>query len=245
MRRGASRCARLLCPTVVALLLLVAPAARSLGGEVSGRVVYDGVPPSPSRVYMSADPVCERMHPEGVDAPALRVSADGGVSGALVYVTTGLEEKATYPLPPGPALLETRGCQFVPHVIGLRAGQVLEIRNADATFHGVLARPTANTGFHDGLASAGQVLRKRFDHPELPVKLKCEVHPWMTAYAGVFAHPFFATSNGTGEYRIAGLAPGTYTLSVWHETLGAASAEIKVPRDAPANLDFHFAGNRP
>jgi hypothetical protein len=50
----------------------------------------------------------------------------------------------------------------------------------------------------------------------------------MAAHVGVLPHPFFAVSDATGAFRIAGLPPGTYTLEAWHEVLGTRTAEVTV-----------------
>ena len=57
--------------------------------------------------------------------------------------------------------------------------------------------------------------------------IKCDVHGWMTAYAGVFANPFFSVSGTDGKYKISGLPPGTYEIEAWHEKLGTQTAKVK------------------
>ena len=39
--------------------------------------------------------------------------------------------------------------------------------------------------------------------------IKCDVHPWMQSYMGVFSHPFFAVTGGDGKFTIANLPAGT------------------------------------
>jgi hypothetical protein len=67
-----------------------------------------------------------------------------------------------------------------------------------------------------------------FDQPEVMVPFKCDGHPWMSAYAGIVPHPFYAVSAADGTFEIPRLPAGTYTLEVWHEELGVRTAEVTV-----------------
>ena len=78
-----------------------------------------------------------------------------------------------------------------------------------------------------------------FDKAEAPFKVKCDVHPWMGAFLGVFDHPYFAVTDDSGSYTISGLAPGKYVIEAWHEKLGSQIADITVD-DGGASQDFIF-----
>ena len=79
---------------------------------------------------------------------------------------------------------------------------------------------------------------KQFDADQI-VKLKCDVHPWMTAYVLVSSNPFFAVTGDDGTFKITGLPPGNYTVEAWHERYGAKTAQITVA-DKPAVAVFAF-----
>jgi hypothetical protein len=72
------------------------------------------------------------------------------------------------------------------------------------------------------------------------VPIRCDVHPWMRAHAGVLSHPYFAVSAADGSYKIAGLVDGEYTVAVWHEKLGPQEQKVKVAGATPAALDFEL-----
>ena len=78
-----------------------------------------------------------------------------------------------------------------------------------------------------------------FDKSEDPFKIKCDVHPWMGAYLGVFDHPYFAVTDDSGSYTISGLPAGKYVIEAWHEKLGSQTADITVD-DSGASQDFSF-----
>jgi hypothetical protein len=58
--------------------------------------------------------------------------------------------------------------------------------------------------------------------------VKCDVHGWMQAFIRVDPHPFHAVTGASGGYRITGIPPGDYTMSVWHERLGVQRRRVSV-----------------
>ena len=71
-------------------------------------------------------------------------------------------------------------------------------------------------------------------------QIKCDVHPWMSAYMGVFTHPFFSVTKTDGKYTISGLDAGSYEITVWHEKLGTQTAAVTVSGSDTKNQDFKF-----
>jgi hypothetical protein len=80
-----------------------------------------------------------------------------------------------------------------------------------------------------------------FPKPENMFQVKCDVHPWMSAYIGVFTHPFFAVTKPDGKFSIPNLDAGTYEITVWHERLGTQTASITVGANETKAQDFKFA----
>ena len=83
-------------------------------------------------------------------------------------------------------------------------------------------------------------LDRKFDKPEVMVKFKCDVHPWMTAYAGVLPHPFYAVTGDDGAFAIKDLPPGTYVIEAWHEKYGRLTKTVALAEDAAAPVEFVF-----
>lgn len=222
-----------------------APAAdaRPMGelgsSAVSGRVTFEGTPPAPRPVRMSSDPGCLPAG-EGATSEAVLVAGDGGLQNVFVYVKSGLPD-AQYPAPSTPVVLDQDGCRYTPHVFGVQVGQPVEIRNSDKTLHNVHTTPAANSGFNFGQPAGVPAVARVFNEAEVMVPFKCDVHPWMSAYAGVVAHPFFAVSAADGSFSIAQLPAGTYTLEAWHEELGTRTAEVTVDGTGAAEVSFTFA----
>jgi len=220
----------------------MAPAATA--GTIVGRVSYLGAPPPPRRIQMTADPECDRMNPTGIASQTLVIGSDGSLAGVVVSIKSGLDEDVKYAVPASPVFLDQKGCMFVPHVLGIQVGQVLEIKNSDTTMHSVHAAPATGDVFNTPMPMINQVIKKKFNARDIAVRIKCDVHPWMSAYVAVVEHPFFAVSSNDGSYAIENIPAGTYTVEAWHETLGIrTSASVKIGDDRLAKLDFSFVGN--
>jgi len=211
------------------------PAGRA---TITGRVLLAGTPPAQAKLKMDADPVCQQQHTAAVHAQGVVVN-NGGLQYAFVYVKGGLEGQP-FPTPTQPAVFDQRGCVYQPHVLGLQANQPLQIVNSDPTLHNVNAKPKQSTPFNLAMPTKGMTITKTFAKPEVMVPVKCNVHPWMQAYIGVVAHPFFSVSGPDGAFTIAGLPPGTYTLEAWHETLGTATETVTVADGQTQSVSFTF-----
>src|SRR5204862_5125841 len=123
--------------------------------------------------------------------------------------------------PAEPKLLQQVGCEFVPYVVGLRAGQTLLVRNSDPVLHNVHAIPAVGTNKESNNAQpAGAAdLRLMFSEPELFLRIRCDLHPWMLAYVCVWPHGAFAVTDLNGSFEIANVPAGEYTLIAAHRKL--------------------------
>lgn len=212
-----------------------APAADA--GGVSGTVTFAGTD-TDTPIAFSADPVCASLHKTPVDTNEI-AAKDGKLANVFVYVKTGLEGK-TFPAPAEKKELDQQGCLYTPRVQGVQTGQPLTIKNTDATLHNVHALATTNQEFNQAQPNGLPPFDKTFDKQELMVHVKCDVHPWMTAYVGVLPHPYFATSGEDGSFSIKNLPPGKYTLEAWHEKYGTQTQEITVVEGKPVDLKLAF-----
>ena len=220
-----------------AAVVVAAPAANAQTSSISGRVSFAGTPPAPSRVKVSGDPSCERMHPDGYEIVTVDV-ADGGLANALVWLKSGVAGQ--HPAPAEPVLLDQRGCVFLPRVLAVRPGQPIKIRNSDDALHNIHPRPRANAEFNIGQPRRGMESQRTFDRQEIMIPVGCDVHPWMRAYVSVIDHPFFAVTRPDGRYEISGVPPGDYEIEVVHETLGSQKHSVTVKAGEGASADFVF-----
>lgn len=214
------------------------PAAGN--GVIRGKVLFSGVVPSPVILDMAADPVCAGAHTEPVYSEDLLVSG-GALQNAFVYIKEGLPAGAVYPVPLEPVLLDQNGCRYSPRIFGVRTNQPLTIVNSDSTLHNVHAQPKNSPGYNLGMPLKGMKNTKKFTSPEVMAHFKCDVHPWMSAYAGVMDHPFFAVTGTDGAFELKGLPAGHYTVSVWHEKLGTKDIKAEVTEGQLADIEVIYA----
>ncbi len=205
---------------------------------LSVKAGFEGTAPAADKIKTDADPKCKAMHPNGLDSDDVVVNADGTLKNVFVYVKEGVPQKK-YDVPKTPVVFDQVGCHYTPKVFGLQTGQPLEIRNSDDTLHNVHALPTASQQFNLGMPIKGMKLTKKFDKPEVMVKIKCEVHPWMKAYAGVLDHPYYAVTGDNGTAEIKDLPAGEYTIEAWHEKYGTQTQKVTVT-DAGTPCEVKF-----
>jgi hypothetical protein len=214
-----------------------APAATGGTGSISGRILFEGTAPAAEKVKLSADPKCAEMHKDGLERQAIRVK-DGGLADVVVYVKSGLS--GTYTPPTEPVVLDQNGCDYVPHMTALMAGQPLVIRNSDDTLHNIHPRPNTNEEFNEAEPRKGMEKTRTFAKPELLIPVGCDVHPWMRAYISVQASPFFAVTGADGSFTIKGLPAGEYEVEAVHGKLKTVGGKVTVKDGEAAKLDLTY-----
>ncbi len=222
------------------LVSLAAFSHAAWASNVTGSAAFSGTAPAAKQINMAADPTCAALHATPAFTEEAVVNTNGTLKNVFVYVKTGLEGKP-FSKPAEVVKFDQNGCHYVPHVTGLMVGQALEIWNSDSTLHNIHSLAKESKEFNVGMPIKGMKVKKTFDKPEIMVKLKCDVHPWMNAYIGVLTHPYFTVTDETGKFEIKDLPPGKYTLEAWHETFGTKTAEITVEEGKPATADFSFS----
>ncbi|MEN8375185.1 MAG: carboxypeptidase regulatory-like domain-containing protein [Gemmatimonadota bacterium] len=205
-------------------------------GAVVGTITFTGAVPAPEMIDMSDEPVCNDKHGGQPMRSPVKAGDGGGLAEVFVYIKEGLAEQ-DWGAAGAMATLDQNGCEYVPHVLGLRTGQDLEIVNSDGLLHNINASPEANRGFNISQPT-NMTSTRSFSQPEIMIPLRCDVHGWMEAYVAVMEHPFFAVSAEDGTYRIEGLPAGDYTIAIWHETLGEREMVVNVAAQAEATADF-------
>ena len=145
-----------------------------------------------------------------------------------------------FDVPDEPVRLDQIGCMYKPHVFGVRVGQNVEFVNSDSTGHNVHALPTANREFNFSQPIKTQKDTRFFTSPEVMVRIKCDMHSWMAAFAGVLDHPYFAVTEPGGKFELRQLPPGTYTLEAWHEKLGTQTRQVTLAEKGAGEVTFTF-----
>lgn len=215
------------------------PADKGVG-VVKGKVTLGEKYKPMNTIDMTSNESCAKLHSTPVKYETIITDDKGSLKNAMVYVSKGLGSYR-FEVPKDPVEVNQLGCQYIPHVFGVMAGQTLNIRNSDETLHNVNA-----VGFFNFGQPKPQVDARKFDEAT-PVHFKCDAHAWMSAKCNVFDHPFFVVTKDDGSYELPGkLVPAKYTISVWHEEnekYAAPSVDIEVKDDGtvePAEINFEL-----
>jgi len=218
------------------------PGMASAASTITGTVTFSGKPPAIKPLTMDADPACAKKHGgKPVPGEALVLGSGNMMGNIMVYVTKGLPSGKTWPAPKTPVTLDQDGCQYKPHVMGIMVGQPYRILNSDGVLHNIHTLPKVNKSFNQAMPASRKEATTTFDKPEAIFNIKCDVHPWMSAYVGVFSHPFFSVTGTDGKFTISGLDAGTYEITAWHERLGPQTATVTVSGSDTKTQNFTFA----
>lgn len=227
------------CPLRMAAGVIVSgflSLSSAQAASIKGKVLIEGNVPENPVISMEADPVCKSSHERTVRAEKVIVNPDKTLKNVFVYLKEGVSGKSEPPK--SKAVLDQKGCLYSPHVLGVQTGQALSILNSDTTLHNVHALGQKNPEFNLGMPIRGMKMERAFFNPEVMVKFKCDVHPWMNAYVGVLPHSHFDVTDETGTFEISGLEPGEYPVEAWHEAYGVQTAKIQVRGDETHDFKF-------
>lgn len=217
-----------------------AVAQAAAAGSITGTALYEGKVPALKPLAVAAEPMCAKKHPT-VPNEMLVLGAGNTMANVVVRVVSGLPAGKTYPAPAAPIVMDQVGCQYVPHVIGLQVGQPLKVLNSDGVLHNVHALPKVNKPFNMAMPPTRKEASETFTKEEGMFVVKCDVHPWMQSYVGVFAHPFFAVTGADGKFTIKDLPAGTYEVEAWHERLGTQKQTVTVGASDTKTAGFKFS----
>ena len=205
---------------------VLAPQARqqpARGGAIRGRVEITHVAQTVER----RPSISDLGTPPDRDLPDRRRS--------VVYLESA-PRGAFDPGETSPASMDQRNETFVPHVLAISAGTIVDFPNSDRFYHNVFSLSKA-ARFDLGRYAKGKSKSVRFDQPGI-VRVFCEIHSHMNAFVLVFAHPFFAITDTDSRYRINNVPPGTYNVVAWNEGLASEAKPVTVGAGAIAEQDF-------
>lgn len=206
-------------------------------GDVKGKITWGGkdIPkqqPITSVAASQDKAACLKDGNVVVDEKWVVNPKNKGLKWTFVWLAhEDVKSKAPMPIHPDLKLpkvdkvvLDQPLCAFIPHAIGLREGQVLVGKNSAGIAHNLkwTGNPTkgANAGGNILIAPGGSIDIKGLEADRLPVKIECNIHPWMNGWVRIFDHPYFAVTDADGAFEFKNAPAGTYRVIVWHGTGG-------------------------
>jgi len=210
------------------------------GGVITGKVTLGEAKPDEATYTISKNPdVCgtgSRVVP--------LVRANGGsLLDAVVFLDKVKAGKA-FPEGLDTLTINQKGCEFQPYLSVMRNGGTLEATNSDPVLHNMhtyeqIGR-ARRTVFNVSQPDMGVISKKIKLRKGAGMKIECDAHDFMHAYVFVARNPYFAVVNDQGEYKIAGVPPGKYTIKVWHGVLGEQKGKVEVSEGGAVTVDFSY-----
>jgi plastocyanin len=208
--------------TVVAVVLaLCGVSSAQQWGSLTGRIAFDGAAPTPEPIVLTKEvELCGKFK---LVSELISVGKDGGLQNVavLLYADAG----ATVPVHDSyaeafktPVVLDNKNCRFEPHVLAVRVGQPLLLKNSDPVGHNSKLESFANPGINPIIPPGTSVEHKFATAERFPVNVGCAIHPWMNAQIYVSDHPYMAISGADGRFEIKNLPAGKWTFMFRHET---------------------------
>ncbi len=170
------------------------------------------------------------------DAATLSGKVSGASGTSVVYVDTVAGK--TFPPPDKHVVIDQKGLMFQPHIAVVQQGTTVDFLNSDSVAHNVFWPAISGNkklGHNLGTWPQGEKKSFKFDQPGV-APLLCNVHPEMAGYLVVSPTPYFAETDASGNYKIANVPDGEYTVTAWREGMKEQSKPVKVA--GSATLDF-------
>lgn len=210
---------QMLAAAVVAMAMSAAAANAAEWGDLTGKFVFDGTPPAATKVQINKDMQCCNVPHEN---ESLVVGADGGIANVIIYVRT---PKA--PVAPSyeasakdKVVFDNKTCRFDPHVLPIRLTQTLEVKNSDNCGHNTNVTPLGDKAFNQLLSPQGNLTHLFGRQQNIPIKVVCNIHPWMEGYILPRDNPYTAVSAADGTFSLKELPAQELEFQVWQEKAG-------------------------
>ncbi|MGH7913676.1 MAG: carboxypeptidase regulatory-like domain-containing protein [Candidatus Binataceae bacterium] len=207
------------------------------GGTIVGTVKFNGAPPARKPVEISKDrEVCGAVtHYD----ESLIVDASGGIANAVVSIPAIAKGAPLIPLKD--VKFDQKNCDYTPHVLVFPVGSTVDIVNSDGILHSIRTDSKRNPALDMAQPPFKRVIVvPPLKYSEL-IGVGCDAHNWMHGWWFVAGNPYFAVTDGSGNFTIKAVPPGTYTLEVWQEKLGTQARKVTVEPGKTVTVDFTMA----
>ena len=135
------------------------------------------------------------------------------------------------------AVMDQVDLAFVPHVLAIRTGSIVEFPNSDQVRHSIYSFSAARS-FEIKLYKGFEAPPLEFDQPGLVV-LGCNIHDHMIGFVYVLDTTHSGVSDDTGRVEIADPPPGRYRLELRHPRLDdglVVERVVDLPDAAPTSI---------
>jgi plastocyanin len=203
------------------------------GGSITGMVRYSG--PSFRRAQLEISKDKDVCGAAPLYDQSLIVGLNGGVANAVVTITDIGKGKAF--AADRTVTFDQKGCEYVPHVVAFAAGDTVDVINSDGILHSIHTESKINPVVDMAQPGFKHSIAVTVAKPEA-IKVNCDAHNWMQGWWYVNANPYYSVTDAHGNFSLADVPAGSYTVSVWQEKLGTITRTVTVKAGAPTVVDF-------
>jgi plastocyanin len=147
-----------------------------------------------------------------------------GLSVEQVVVTAESMAAKTGSTPHKSAIMDQKNLEFVPRVLVIAAGTIVEFPNSDSVSHQVYSFSDAKH-FQFPLYKGEVHPPITFDRPGLVV-LGCNIHDSMIGYIYVTDAGYFGTTDAAGNLLLKALTAGDYRVTLWSPYIADSSGSL-------------------
>jgi hypothetical protein len=237
MEESSMRLRYILLPVFIALTLSVATVGTAPAGTVDGKVTYTGMPPKMKPIDMAKEPYCQKLHNPPENTQKVVTGAGDSLQYVVVYISAG-EQPAAAP-PSTPVRFDQKGCMYLPHVLAMEVNQPLQIYTNDPVAHNIHPQPKLNSEWNKSQPPGAPPIDTKWDKAEF-IPVQCNIHPWMHGYFAVLKTSHYAITDDKGQFSLAGIPPGKYTITAWQEQYGTQSQDVTITGGETKSINFAF-----
>jgi plastocyanin len=168
-----------------------------------------------------------------------RVAGKESAANIVVYLE-GV--RGTFKLPEKRPEVNHINLQFEPPVSAILKGATMDFPNSDSVFHSAFSISPSNP-FDLGLYQKGREKFVLFKNPGV-VELFCHIHSHMHGFVLVLDNPYFSVTNAGGEFDLANIPDGDYTIKAWANPTTVMTKTVSVAGNRTVNMDFTLTASR-
>ena len=153
---------------------------------------------------------------------------------AVIY----LEGEFPAPKTPPRTQMAQKNMEFVPPLLPIQVGTVVEFPNKDEMYHNIFSysKPKRfDLGRYRG--DEKPIPFEVFDKPGVET-LRCDIHEHMRGIILILETPHFVRTDTDGHYRLGNLPAGHYKLKVWLDSKTTLEREVDLKSGNTLHADF-------